>query len=84
MQITTPQEFWIAAECWYQRTHRLREIAESKTETPERKSKALRLFLVMTEKVLRCSRIAFQMQQPKAPPDKSRQGGINKVDHTMN
>lgn len=67
MKIETPETFWIAAECWYQRTHRLREVTERYTESPQRKNKALRLFLVMAERMQKCGQVAFKMQQPKIP-----------------
>jgi hypothetical protein len=37
--MATEKEYWELAETWYQRTHRLREVAENKNETPERKRK---------------------------------------------
>lgn len=84
MRITTAEQFWIAAETWYQRTHRLREVAESETETPERKSKALKLFMIMMGKMQIVSRMAFEMEQPKFPSEKFKQGSTNKVDYKMN
>lgn len=78
MRIKTPEDFWIAAECWYQRTHRLREVTERQTETPQRKRKALRLFLVMVNRMQRCGQLAFTMQQPKIPTGMKR-GGLTIV-----
>ena len=43
----TEKQFWETSECWFQRTHRLRRLSESETETPERKRKATKLFFIM-------------------------------------
>lgn len=85
MKINTQQDFWTAAETWYSRTHRLREIAESETETHKRKQKALKLFLIMLGKMQIIARKAFEISQPM-PPKNFREGGIKikQVDPAMN
>lgn len=74
MQITEKQ-FWEIAERWYQRTHRLREIAEDENETPERKKKALELFSIMVIRMMKVARMAVEIRTPK-PPTNYQQGGV--------
>lgn len=62
----TEKDFWIAAESWYQRTHKLREIAETETD-PRRKSKATKLFLIMVDRVLAASRHASKISSRRHP-----------------
>ena len=66
-RITTEEMFMELAESWYQRTHRLREIAENETELPERKKKALKLFLIMAGRMQKIGLIACRMRLPKPP-----------------
>ena len=71
----TDRQFWEVAESWYQRTHRLREVTESDNETPERKSKALKLFLIMAGRMRVVSQIAIKINTPN-PPQHFKVGGI--------
>jgi hypothetical protein len=71
----TEKEFWELAETWYQRTHRLREITEKENETPERKKKALKLYLIMVDRMMKVSSMAIKIRTPKAPINYER-GGI--------
>lgn len=73
--MATEKEFWELAETWYQRTRRLREVTENKNETPERKSKALKLFLIMVDRMMKVTTMATKIRTPKAPSNFGR-GGI--------
>jgi len=73
----TKTEFWVLAEDWYQRTHRLRRLAENETETEQRKAKALRLFLAMVPRMLRLAQMAHEAEKPKRPIGMS--GGIKVI-----
>ncbi len=64
--IKTEKQFWNLAENWYQRTHRLREIWQNSKETETRKSKALRLHLIMVHRMLTITRVATFLQQIKS------------------
>jgi len=73
--MATEKEFCEFAETWYQRTHRLREVTENKNEKPERKRKALKLFLIMVDRMMKVTTMAAKIRTPKAPMNFER-GGI--------
>jgi hypothetical protein len=61
------KEFWELAENWYRRTHKLREVAENNNETPERKKKAKKLFLIMVYRMMRLKTMSIKIRTPKTP-----------------
>lgn len=63
----TKREFDTIAETWYQRTHRLREIAFSPDESDSRKSKALKLFKEMFVRMQSIIQAAIVQSQPMPP-----------------
>lgn len=73
--MATQKEFWELAENWYQRTHKLRLVTENENETPERRSKALKLFLIMAGRMQKVTKMATDITMPKAPTNFER-GGI--------
>jgi hypothetical protein len=73
--MSTKQKFWELAENWHQRTHRLRELSQNETETPERKAKALKLFLIMLGRMQSVIQMAIRATTPKVPNNFDR-GGI--------
>jgi len=84
--MNTQKEFWAIAEIWHQRTHRLRELAENELETPVRRSKALKLFLLMVPRMQMVAQIALRLSTPKRPTNITggeiiHSGGIRFTDH---
>lgn len=69
MKIKSEKDFWIVAEDWYKRTHRLRLISENENETEERRSKAIKLFMSMLGRMqtisVMASRIKTSVSLPK-------------------
>ena len=63
----TKQQFNIMADTWYQRTHRLREVAFSPDESDSRKSKALKLFKAMFVRMQSIIQAAIVQSQPMPP-----------------
>lgn len=59
--------FWDIAENWYQRTNKLRQIAESETETPMRKQKAFKLYLTIIGRMNAVTKIAIEATTPRHP-----------------
>ena len=48
---------------------------EKENETPERKKKALKLYLIMVDRMMKVSSMAIKIRTPKAPINYER-GGI--------
>ena len=68
------KEFWELSETWYKRTRRLREVTEKENETPERKRKALKLFLIMVGRMMKVNSMAVKRSTPRAPMNYERGG----------
>ena len=62
--IRTREEFYEFADVWYQRTHKLREIWQDKTQSTVKREKAYLLFRVMFKRVMNLSKIAMKINQP--------------------
>jgi len=73
--IKTRTEFYVFADIWYQRAHRLREVWQNISETEERRTKAFRLWGVMFKRVLALNQIAINLNQVK-PPKTFEKGGV--------
>lgn len=71
----SPTNFWEIADIWYQRSHRLREVWQSATET-ERKVKAFSLWLIMFNRMMAIVDQSIIISQ-SAPPKQYVSGGIN-------
>lgn len=84
MKIQTTEDFWIAAEIWYQRIWQLKEIMEDENRPWKQREKAEKLWLIMYNRMLKINAIAIELKTPKYPFDTSRKGGIKRVDFRMN
>lgn len=72
----TIEHFWLAADTWYQRTHRLREIFINESETEVRRFKASKLWRIMFVRMLEVNKIATSLRVPKAP-NGMKSGGVS-------
>ena len=75
--IKTRTEFYVFADIWYQRAHRLREVWQNISETEERRTKAFTLWLTMYNTVMKLVPIATKISQFKQP--KFKNGGVAAV-----
>jgi hypothetical protein len=63
--IKTADEFYKVADIWLNRSSILQDIYLDKTQTKEKQYKALKLWKIMLERVLKLNLIANQMNMPK-------------------
>ena len=67
--------FDIAAETWYQRTHRLREYLEDESKPSHKREQAKNLFLAMYIRMQEVVRVSVARSMPN-PPNHFERGGI--------
>ena len=63
--IKTRAEFYEFADIWYQRAHKLRDVWQNKKETKERRARALKLWIIMYQRINKLIQIAIKLNQPK-------------------
>lgn len=74
MKITTKDQFWQAADNWYQRTHKLREVFQNPEASDIKRMKAFVLWNIMIRRMMKVKDKAIEITQPK--PFKFPKGGI--------
>lgn len=67
--------FYVLAETWYQRTHKLREVFYNENESKERRLKAGKLFFIMFQRMHNVLNESTKRSQPKMPI-RYKNGGI--------
>ena len=63
--IKTMQEFYDFADVWYQRTHKLRSFSQDETQTTAKREKAYLLFNIMSERVMRLTQVAIEVNETR-------------------